>query len=389
MRTSLRITALAALVLSAGACDDEPTFVDRDPPGAPEDLRAEYAWVFEGFTASGQSVGYPAVDLTWLPPVDWNDEPFRVYGKRSGGSDFFLIATVTSCTEDGCSYRDRNVAGGTTYEYFVATADERSDEETTSDSREIVFVPSTTLPAAPQLQTPVALDDAVFLRWNDAGNSVGRYRVYLTRIDARSDYLYPAGESDGAGYLDLSAANGHVYGYRVASVDTLGRVGSLSAEITAVPRPDGTSQLVYALSDNAAQSGFRYNFTNGTAAVVSGTASDAHWRLERDGTGWRIVPLNGTRIADAGRTTALACGPGAGPECVAVTTAPAAGCSTGAVALNPENSYVLALSSGGRTYYAVVRAQLLGTDQQNRSLMVFDWALQLIPGETRLNRRAS
>lgn len=389
MRSSLRFTALAALLLGAAACDDDTIFVDGDRPGAPEDLRGEYAWVFEGFTSTGQSVGHAAVDLTWLPPSDWNDEPFRVYGKRSGGSDFFLIATVTSCTENGCAYRDRNVAPGSTYEYFVATFDEYSGEETTSDTREVVSVPTTTIPSAPRLDAPVALDDAVYLRWTDNtnGNNVSRYRVFLTRIDNDDDYLYQAGESDGRGYVDLNADNGHVYGYRVAAVDTLGRVSSLSPEITAVPRPDGTSELVYAASDNAAQSGFRYNVASGTAGVVSGTATDAHWRLERDGTGWRIVPLNGTRILNAGRTTALACGPAAGPECIAVGTAPTTGYSTTAVALSPENSYVVAITSGGRTYYGVVRAQLLGSDQQNRSLMVFDWSFQLISGETRLDRR--
>jgi hypothetical protein len=390
MRTAIRITALAGLLLGAAACDNDPTFVRGDLPGAPEDLRAEHTWVFEGWsTSTGQSFGHDAVELTWFPAADWNDEPFRVYGKRSSDSGFLLIATVTSCTEDGCVYRDRNVAPGVTYEYYVAAVDERSDEETTSDTREVIRVPNATNPAPPRMESPVALDSAVYLRWTDPsnGSNVSRYRVILTRIDTRADYLYPAGESDGKGYVDLNARNGHVYGYRVATVDTLGRVSALGAEVTAAPRPDRTSELVYSLTDNAAQSGFRFNVATGTAGIVSGTAADAHWRLERDGSGWRIVPLNGTRIVDAGRTTALACGPGAGPECVAVTTAPSTGYSTTAVALNPESSYVLSFTSGGRTHYGVVRAQLLGSDQQNRSLMIFDWSFQMISGDPRLDRR--
>ena len=386
MRTSFRITALAALVLAAG-CDDETVFVgDRLDP--PEDLSAEYAWVFEGFTSSGQPVGYPAVDLTWYPPASWNYEPFRVYGRRPGDSGYTLIATVSSCTEDGCTYRDRNVQPNTTYQYFVATTDEEFDEEAESPSTSAYVAPSNT-PAAPQLLTPVALDSAVYLRWSDTGNgnNVGRYRVYLTRINDRADYLYPAGESDGNGYVDLSARNGSVYGYRVATIDTLGRVSALSPEVTAVPRPDRTAELVYAQSDNAAQSGFRFNVAGGTAGVVSGSAADAHWRLERDANGWRIVPLNGARVADAGRTTALACGPGSGPECVAVTRAPTTGFTTLPVSLSPESSYVIAINGTGGTHYGVVRVQLLGSDQQNRSLMVFDWSLQLIANEPRLDRR--
>ncbi|HEX8358631.1 MAG TPA: hypothetical protein VF613_00830 [Longimicrobium sp.] len=386
MLTSFRITALAALLLTA-ACDDDTVFVG-DRLDAPEDLSAEYAWVFEGFTSAGQPVGYPAVDLTWYPPATWNYEPFRVYGRRPGDSGYTLVATVTSCTEKGCTYRDRNVQPNRDYQYYVATTDEEFDEEAPSTSASAYVAPSNT-PVAPRMGTPVALDSAVFLRWSDAGNgaNIGRYRVYLTRIDNRSDYLYLAGESDGDGYLDLSARNGAVYGYRVAAVDTLGRVSALSAEVTAVPRPDRTSELVYSLGDNAAQSGFRFNVAAGAAGVVSGTASDAHWRLERDGTGWRMVPLNGARIADAGRTTALACGPGTGPECVAVSRAPTSGFVTTPVSLAPESSYVIAFNGSGGTHYGVVRVQLLGSDQQNRSLMVFDWSLQLVPNEPRLDRR--
>lgn len=387
MRTSFRFTALAALFLAA-ACDDNPGFVG-DRLDAPEDLSASYAWVFEGFTSSGQPVGYPAVDLTWYPPASWNYEPFRVYGRRPGDSGYSLIATVTSCTENGCTYRDRNVQPNTSYTYYVATTDEEYDEEAPSTSTTAYVAPSNT-PAAPRMGTAVGLDSAVYLRWEDGGNgaNIGRYRVYLTRINDRADYLYPAGESDGNGYVDLSARNGAVYGYRVAAVDTLGRVSALSAEVTAVPRPDRTSELVYALSDNAAQSGFRFDVQGRTGRIVSGTAGDAHWRLERDANGWRMVPLNGARIADAGRTTALACGPGAGPECVAVTRAPASGFVNTPVALSPESSYVIAFTGNtGATHYGVVRVQLLGSDQQNRSLMVFDWSLQLVPNEPRLDRR--
>lgn len=394
MRNSLHILAAAALLLGAAACDDNPTYVVDGPdgggsqPGAPSNLRGSYAWVLEGFN-NGQPVGYNSVQLTWRPPTSWNSEPFRVYGKRSGSSNYSLVATVTSCTTAGCSYVDRNVASATTYEYYVATVNQNTDRETNSDTREIVAVPAASTPAAPQLRTPVALDNAVYLSWAAGGANVGRYRVYLTRINSNASYLYPTGESDGNGYVDLQAENGAVYGYRVAAVDTLGRVSALSPEVTAVPRPDRTSELVYGFQDNAAQSGYRYNLTAGTASVVSGSAADAHWRLERDNTGWRIVPLNGVRIADAGRTTSLACGPASGPECSAVTVAPSTGYVSTGIAIAPEVSYVLAIpTASGGTQYGVVRVQLLGNDQSGRALMVFDWSLQLRAGETRLDRAA-
>jgi hypothetical protein len=389
MRTLTRLIAPAVLLLAVAACDTDVTF-GGPAPGAPEDLTAEYRWVFEGFTSAGQAVGHPTVELNWLPPTDWNDEPFRVYGRRAGDSRFFLIATVTSCTERGCTYRDRNVAPGRSYSYYVATVDEDNDEETSSEFQEEVFVPSATTPAAPRPDSAVALDNAAYLRWTAGGGagSIARYAVYLTRLDGAAS-LYNTGEADGTSYLDTRAENGHVYGYRVAAIDTLGHVSALSAEMTVVPRPDRTAELVYAFSANAAQSGFRFVTRDGTAAVVSGTAADAHWRLERDAAGWRMVPLNGTRIFDAGRTTALACGPGAGPECRAVDRAPAAGYVSTAVSVNPESSYVLAVTgSDGRPHFGVVRVSLLGTDQTGRSLMIFDWAYQQVAGEARLDRSA-
>ena len=122
MRTK-RLVLTAALILAA--CDNDPAvvIVDPDPPDAPRELAVAYTWVHEDFT-NGQPVGYPAVDITWLPPASWNGEVFRVYGKLQSSANFSRIATVTSCTTAGCVYRDRDVRHGQIYEYYVATGDE-------------------------------------------------------------------------------------------------------------------------------------------------------------------------------------------------------------------------------------------------------------------------
>ena len=121
----------------------------------------------------------------------------------------------------GCVYRDRDVSHGQTYEYYVATTNESSDLETATDFRETVRVPSASTPATPVADSAVALDNAAYLRWHDggAGASLWKYVVYLTRVDGTT-YLYGLGETDGAAFLDTRATNGHVYGYRVAAVDT-------------------------------------------------------------------------------------------------------------------------------------------------------------------------
>jgi hypothetical protein len=390
MRRNLLFSALAAAALLA-ACNRDNTFVDHGPaPGAPTDLAAQPRWVLEGFTAGGQPSGYAAVDLAWNPPSSWNGEVFRVYGRRAGDAGFFLVATVTSCTDAGCVYRDRNVAAGTTYEYYVATTNESSDRETATDFRETVRVPSASTPATPLADSAVALDNAAYLRWHDGGvgGSLWKYVVYLTRVDATT-YLYGLGETDGAAFVDTRATNGHVYGYRVAAVDTSEHVSALSQEIKVAPRPDASGELIYSFQSNAAQSGFRFQASEAPDPIVAGSGTAPQWRLEEDATGWHIVPLNGTAVLEypGGRTTALACGPGSDASCRAATRAPAAGYQTTPILVNPEFSYVFRVTgSDGQTHYGVIRVQLLGSDASNRQLMIFDWAYQLVAGDVRLNR---
>lgn len=387
--TTLRALAVAAL-LPLAACDNDNVFIGEpggsDPPGQPRDLVPSYTWVLDGFDQAGQSIGYPAVDLAWLPPTDWNNEPFRVYGKRASSSSFFLVGTVTSCTVSGCAYRDRNVASGETYEYYVAAVNENTDEETATEFREVIRVPAFSRPAAPLADSVTALDNAAYLRWRANGNaaSLSRFIVYLTRLDAQTT-LYHMGETDGNGFLDQRAENGHRYGYRVAAVDTFGHVSALSAEIVGTPRPDRTAELVYAHADDPTRSGFRFVNAESSNPILAGTSASAHWRLETTATGWRIVPLNGVSVASFGLTTALVCGPGADADCVAATRAPATGYQTTPIDVSQEFSYIFRIPGTDGVRHGVARVSILGSDQQGRDLMIFDWAYQTVANEPRLN----
>ncbi|HEV7587729.1 MAG TPA: hypothetical protein VGO40_06330 [Longimicrobium sp.] len=392
MRRNLLFSALAAAALLA-ACGRDHTIVGGGggpPPAAPTNLTTQARWILEGFTAAGQPSGYAAVDLAWDPPTAWGSEVFRVYGRRTGEAGFFLIATVTSCTTSGCVYRDRNVTAGQSYEYYVATTNESSNQETPTQFRESVRVPAASIPAAPLADSAVALDNAAYLRWRDggAGASLWKYVVYLTRVDGTT-YLYGLGETDGTAFLDTRATNGHVYGYRVAAVDTAEHVSALSAQFTAAPRPDASGELVYSFQTNAPLSGFRFQTTEATDPILAGASATAQWRLERDAAGWRIVPLNGTALMEypGGRTTALVCGPGSDANCRAATRAPVAGYQTTPVAVNAEYSYVFRVTgSDGQPHYGVIRVQLLGSDGAGHDLMIFDWAYQLLPNDARLDR---
>ncbi len=353
----------------------------------PTDLFASYAWVLEDFQ-NGQPVGYPSVQVTWLPPADWDDEVFRVYGKRVSDSGFTLIGTVTSCTDVGCVYTDRNVQPGGNYEYYVSAFDESSDQETESDFRDVVGVPGTPRPAPPTALDAVALDNAAFLRWSpnpSNGASASKYVVYLTSLDGEAT-LYQAGQTDGTGFLDVRAENGSRFGYRIATLDSLGHYSNLSTEVFVSPRPDFSGELVYAFADSAAASGFRFQSNEADNPILSGTSATAHWRMESDLTGWRIVPLNGTQVTEWGRTTALVCGPGADAGCTAARTAPTAGYTMSPLYADAEYSYVFRVTgSDGQPHFAVLRVALLGTDQNGKDLMIFDWAYQTRPNEPQLS----
>ena len=385
-----RILTLAAGLMFAAACSDDPDVIlvpgGGTPPGEPRDVFATYEWVHQGFQGTAP-VGRPTVEVTWLPPTNWNGEVFRVYAKRTSTTNYSLIATVTSCTTNGCVYRDPNVSPGTDYDYYVATYNESTDLETTSEFSEVVRVPAATSPGVPGSPDAVALDGGVFLRWNTpAANAqnVSRYLVYLTSLDGEA-YTYAVGQTDGNGFLDQSAVNGAEYGYRIATVDTLGHVSSLSAEVTAIPRPDFSGELIYAFADSAQLSGFRFQEDEGDNPILAGNAATAHFRLESGAGGYRIVPLNGTQVTEFGFTTDITCGPGSDEGCEAVRTAPTAGYSTAPIAIDPEYSYVFrVVGDDGQPHFGVVRITMVGTDQNGNDLAVFDWAYQMLPNEPQL-----
>ncbi len=381
---------LAALVLAG--CD-----IDINSPGGyvpdidgPEDVDARYEWIFQGWNQqTGRPVGHPSVLVEWTLPSDWQGDPFRVYGRRSGQGSFALVGTTTSCESGECRFVDINVVGGRTYEYFVSTADEFSGAEAPSDYRVAVGVPTYSPPPAPRADSVFALDNSLYVRWRDGGSGDGlwKYQVVLVSLNgAPVNPFYQVGETDATGFLDLRARNGSVYGYRVAALDTLGQVSDLSPVITGVPRPDFHGELVYAYGDSTARSGFRFPAADDQDPILSGDSPQAQWRLEIAGGRWQIRPLGETEVVSAGLTTALVCGPGRDAGCRAAFQAPTTGYSRSPVAVDPEFSYVFRVrGSDGRIHYAVVRASILGNSGGN-ALMIFDWAYQARPDEPRLSR---
>jgi hypothetical protein len=374
-----RALVLSVMVGGLAACD----VVDAIGPGsglAPRSLAGEYGWEFQRWD-SGTARGYPVVNLTWEVPSQHGREVFRVYSRRSGGS-YVLIATVSSCSGGVCRYTDTNVSSGQSYDYYVATYDDFDNTE--HGSSQSIRV---TAPARPALQTPgtpttIALDGAVFLRWT----STGAHR-YIIVAQPENGVQYIIGETDGLTFLDNRAQNGTRYRYHVAGVDAAGHVSALGSGADGVPRPDFHADVLYAHSDNPQASGFRFVANETQNPIVSGTSTEAQLRLEVVSGALRIQPLGQTTITAGTFTTQLTCGPGSDANCVDIRNAPsAASFGSSAVAVQTGNTYVLrVIASDNRPHYAKIRVQGPGVDGQGRRLIVFDWAYQLRPDDTRLN----
>jgi hypothetical protein len=384
MKTGMKMSGLlggVALMLLAG-CDLE----EIGGPGAdqdPRNLEGEYSWVFQRWDA-GAARGFSTVELRWELPSRWSGESFRVYGRRATGGSYTLIATVTSCTQSVCRYADTNITQGQSYDYYVASLDERDGRELGTSRAVRVDVPqrpSLTTPTAPAV---VSLDNAAYVRWSATG--AHRYMV-LAQPDGGTTYLI--GETDGTSFYDNRAENGNRYNYFIAGVDAQGHVSAMSSAGRGIPRPDFHADVIYASADNLAASGFRFVSRETDDPIVAGNAGNAQWRLEVVGGVLRIQPLGQTRVTPGTFTTQLTCGPGSDANCVDINAAPAdAQFNAAGVPVNVSvgNTYVMrVIGTDNRVHFGKVRVQGNTVDSQNRRLVVFDWAYQLRPEERSLN----
>jgi hypothetical protein len=382
-----RLVGMLALVAAGGLAACEASGGTEPDPDElfVADLDASYRWVLHGWDPDRlEPIGHAAVDLVWLLPQGWDGEVFRVYGRRSGAGNYILISTVTSCAEGLCRYTDLNVTPGQSYDYFVATVDERTNEEWPSEAV-IADVPAASDPVTPAAPEITALDGALYLQWSSTGAQ--RYRVYLESIDGQADFI-EVGETDALGFLDERAENGVEYGYRVVGIDEIGQFSARSSLGYGIPRVDYHAELIRPLDESPAESGFRFRESETVSPIVAGDEASAQWRLERVGGELRIQPLGSTRVTAGEFTTSLTCGPGSEPDCISVDIAPGDGAfSTAPATVSAGNTYVFqVVSDAGFEHYGKIRVQGSTTDTAGETVLVFDWAYQLVPDEPRLTR---
>lgn len=368
----IRRLGLVGLLVALAACDNSETIIvvdGGDDPAAPINLDATY------FNR--------AVQVTWELSPFWSGESFRVYSRIGASGRFLLIAEVTSCSDSQCEYSDTNIDENRIYQYLVSAFDANSGLETDSDFAVEVDVPFFDAPDVPTGVDIVALDDANFIRWDDNARDAGdfaNYKVYLE--DDADASLFLLGETDSEGFLDLLAENGVTSTYVVSSVDEFGHESDTGLGGSGTPRPDFIGELVFAHGDLPLEAGFRFQESELTDPIVSGSSSQRHFRLEVDAAGWWLVLGPGSEIHPTARlTTALKCGPAADASCEDWTVAPTSGYVTSDTNLAEELTYMLrVLGDDGAVHYGSVRVAILGTDQSGNGLVVFDWAYQIQAG---------
>ncbi len=366
---------LLPIILGLAACDNNDLIYYDDEYAAPPENLA--AWYYN-----------QAVYITWELAPAWDDDSFRVYAKRVSDANHFFIAEVTNCSGGLCSYTDVNILPDITYEYYVASVSPSGLENPSEWSVE-VYVPIADPPPDPGMVEVVALDNANYLRWsNNARNDsdFSFYRVYLMGNGGDNFIL---GETDSEGFLDLLAVNGDSYSYFISSVDDQGHESFGSETATGTPRPDYHGEWIYAYEDVPTQAGFRFSQDELTYPILDGNAPTRHFRVEVDANGWWLVPGPGTEVYDGFfETTALKCGVDSDSDCVALDQAPLAGYTNLDMPLYPQTTYVLrVVGDDGLTHYGVIRVTLLGFDQDDASIMIFDWAYQLQAGNPNLAPR--
>jgi len=358
---------VAAAMCLAG-CDDGLVYMDEPPP--PRNLDGDYY--------------NRGVDLWWELDSEWNGEAFRVYGKRDSDPEYFFIAEVTSCAGGLCLYRDINVSPDLMYEYYAASVDPETGIEGASPYSVEVFVPFPVPPPVPEQVDAIALDGAVYLRWNDnaaSADDFAAYRVYY--VGPEDDHLL--GETDSPGFIDLLAENGTTYRYYVTSVDVLGHESDASEPVESTPRPDYADEVVYTYQYDRKSSGFRFQESDEDDAVMSGDDAGRHFRIEYDDDRYWFVPGPGAYVNQVrAETTALKCGPGADADCVSWETAPTSGYFSEEVDIQPGYTYMFRVpGDDGKMRYGAVRPSHSGSCPDY--FVIFDWAYQTQAGNPSLS----
>jgi hypothetical protein len=228
------------------------------------------------------------------------------------------------------------------------------------------YTPDNTPPAAPTGVQVLNGDNVVDLSWNrNRENDLAGYNIYWsTTYNGKYTLL---NSSTTNAYTDNGATNGVLNYYAVTAYDQSGNESDLSKDVVyATPRPEGFNQAIDDYRTLPNTSGYQF----ATYSVVIDTLADV-FAENYQGTHYLDVWGSDTYILDAGATT----------DIYDIPFAPTTGWSptSDAIAI-VGHTYVIWTWNN---HYAKMRVKnIVG----NR--VVFDWAYQLVAGNTQLKIKA-
>jgi hypothetical protein len=158
---------------------------------------------------------------------------YRLYRAVGSGTLYLLRDLGTTV-----SFRDINVAPGTTYRYAVSSYNEVNTESALSTAVQVT-VTDTTPPAVPGGLGTTPGNQSLILRWlGGSGRDLKGYDVWMA-IGSGGTYVKlngsPLPAHGSAIWVQAGLANGQTYCFKVAAVDQQGNTSALSTEGCGVP----------------------------------------------------------------------------------------------------------------------------------------------------------
>ncbi|MEE8062605.1 MAG: hypothetical protein V3T16_12290 [Gemmatimonadales bacterium] len=372
----MRVTLLVAIVLVAAGCDP-----DRLSNGG------------SGLVSPPSSLNY-TVEPSGTPGAPtglvlrWNDDGnpdlavWHVYSRGSRGENFGLRGSTTSN-----SFHDEGIPH---LEYYVTA--EAFDGGESGPSPIVVVDERLALPAPAQL-SPVSLDGAVALVWNDNAfesdpQGFSHYRVYSTGYDLDVGVCLTQWTLEGTTvapeFIASALTNGAPRCFGISSATIEGWESLWSPIVHDTPRPDARNRVLFARQVDDLNAGFRFwQDLNGDGRVqdpelgLGGSGSDLSMDFTVDQTagGLFLTPIRaGTGVEF------YAAGPVA--DLTSIDYAPVQQYQATTIQALAGWGYVWAMDGGdGFARFGSLRVTHVGRD-----LIIFDWAFQTDPGNPELLR---
>ena len=223
-------------------------------------------------------------------------------------------------------------------------------------------------PAPPTGIQVINGDNRVDLSWlnNHEGDLAGYNIYYSTSYDGK---YYLLGSSVNNYYIDNGASNGVLNYYAVTAYDESGNESDLSKDVAyATPRPEGFNQTIFDYRQFPKTAG--YSFANYSVVAYNDSLTDFYF--ENYNGKFYLDVYTDTDILDAGPTN----------DIYDVAFAPTSGwSSTKDTTATIGHTYIIWTWDN---HYAKVRVKNITNER-----MVFDWAYQLVSGNTQLKPSAN